>query len=81
MKSAPPDLGEAGAASKYGKCRGRQIPYNTPHRPTQPPPDNWRQLGAVVSDVLPNLVARRFDLTRQHARAVVEHNFNLGDRS
>ena len=41
------------------------------------PEDNWRRLGDVVSDI----IARQYDLTRQHARVVAEHNFRNGDRS
>ena len=44
----------------------------TPEPPAPQALDNWRRLGDVVSDI----IARRYDLTRQHARVVAEHVFN-----
>ena len=37
---------------------------------------NWRRLGDVVSDILADVIARRYDVSRLYARVVVEHAFH-----
>ena len=42
------------------------------------PEDNWRRLGDVVSEILIDVLARRYDVSRPYARVVVEHAFHCG---
>ena len=76
--TAPPGDGEAAATKRYRDCPARRSLYTDPQRPNQEP-DTWRPIGAVVSDILTDIIARRYDVTQSHARVVVEINF--GERS
>jgi hypothetical protein len=66
MQSAPEG---AAAQNVIGRRLARRIPYNSFQRPDQP--DNWQHLGDIVA----RIVARRYDLSRQHAHIVVENHF------
>ena len=68
MQTAPEG---AAAGGKYEKCLAGHGPYGTAQRLDQAS-DSWRRLGDVVSDILTTTIARRYDVTRQHARVVAE---------
>ena len=80
QQTAPPGDGEAAATKRYRDCPARRSLYTDPQHLNQAP-DTWRRLGDVVSSILVDIIARRYDVTREHARVVVEHNFNIGDKS